>query len=78
MGVCDGESGVNVASTDVIRFLFAVSYTDTSFKGIMAGKMLEQTMQIAFTIEMSINETKISLCKNFRCARLYSKLCVLF
>ena len=78
VGVCDGESGVDVASADVIRFLFAVSNTDTSCKGIMAGKMLEQTVQIAFTIEMSRTETKISLCKSFCCARLYSEMCICF
>lgn len=38
VGVCNGESGVDVASADVIRLLSVVCNTDKSRKGIMGWK----------------------------------------
>lgn len=37
--VCDGESGIDVASSDLVYFLLVVC------KGILAGKRLKQTVQ---------------------------------
>ena len=37
--VCDGESGIDVASGDLVYFLLVVC------KGILAGKRLKQTVQ---------------------------------